>query len=491
MSKVYIVGAGPGHKDLITVRGRELIGMADAILYDSLIDNSLLDNARDDCLLINVGKRMGSHSMKQEEINGLLIRTAKSYRTVVRLKGGDPFVFGRGGEEAMALIGEGIDFELIPGVSSAIAVPEHAGIPVTHRGIARSFHVITGQTMDDETDFGRYAGLDGTLVFLMGLSNLYRITGDLLKAGMDPETPAAVISCGYSEDEYTVQGTLSDITRASDIAEIKTPSVIVIGETAGYRLKSQTFEFFRKRRFLTVGTDRFYEHFSSEMARLGLRTSHWLRIQTEIIPEGRINLERALNSIEEFEWLIFASGNAVRLFFEIADEIRFDRRRLGRIRFAVIGEATQAALNEYGYYADIVPGVYTGKALAERLVKEKQAGPALIIRAESGSDEMFDVLDGSHWDYEKVILYRAVINKEKIREAPRRDDHIVLASASGVRAFLETRDIDEDSAPRFACIGSSTAEELRKYGYEADIIAETHTARGLAEKLSEAVGCHP
>ena len=132
MSKVYIVGAGPGHKDLITVRGRELIGMADAILYDSLIDNSLLDNARDDCLLINVGKRMGSHSMKQEEINGLLIRTAKSYRTVVRLKGGDPFVFGRGGEEAMALIGEGIDFELIPGVSSAIAVPEHAGIPVTH-----------------------------------------------------------------------------------------------------------------------------------------------------------------------------------------------------------------------------------------------------------------------------------------------------------------------------------------------------------------------
>lgn len=491
MSKLYIVGAGPGHADLITVRGRELIGMADAILYDSLIDDRLLDNARDDCLLINVGKRMGSHSMKQDEINDLLIRTAKSCRTVVRLKGGDPCVFGRGGEEAMALIDEGIDFELVPGVSSAIAVPEHAGIPVTHRGIARSFHVITGHTLDDETDFGKYAGLDGTLVFLMGMSNLDRITRDLLKAGMDPETPAAVISCGYSEEEYTVRGTLSDITRASDIAEIKTPSVIVIGETAGYRLKSRMSDFFRKWKFLTVGTDRFYEHFSSEMARLGLRTSHWLRIQTEIIPEGCRDLEHALNKIEEFEWLTFASGNAVRMFFEVADGIRFDRRRFGRIRFAVIGEATQAALSEYGYYADIVPDVYTGKALAEKLVMEKQAGPVLIIRAESGSDEMFDVLERSHWDYEKVVLYRAVINKMKIREIPCRDDHIVLASASGVRAFLETCDIDEDSAPRFACIGSSTAEELRKHGYEADVIAEIHTARGLAEKLAEAVGSQP
>ena len=491
MSKVYIVGAGPGHKDLITVRGRELIGMADAILYDSLIDNSLLDNARDDCLLINVGKRMGSHSMKQEEINGLLIRTAKSYRTVVRLKGGDPFVFGRGGEEAMALIDEGIDFELIPGVSSAIAVPEHAGIPVTHRGIARSFHVITGHTMDDETDFGRYAGLDGTLVFVMGLSNLNRITEDLLKAGMDPATPAAVISCGYSDEEYTVQGTLLDIAKVSDLPEMKTPSVIVIGETAGYRLKSRASDQFKDYTFLTVGTDRFYKHFSSEMARLGLRASHWLRIQTEIIPEGRRNLEHALNRIEEFEWLIFASGNAVRMLFEVADGIRFDRRRFGRIRFAVIGEATQAALNEYGYYADIVPAVYTGKALAERLVQEKQAGPVLIIRAESGNDEMFGVLDGAHWDHERIILYRAIINKEETRETPGKNDHIVLASASGVRAFLESCEIRRDSVPRFACIGNSTAEELKKHGYEADVIAETHTARGLAEKLAETVSCQP
>ena len=490
MSKVYIVGAGPGHKDLITVRGRELIGIADAILYDSLIDHRLLDNAQSDCKLINVGKRMGSHSMKQEDINDLLIRTAKGCKTVVRLKGGDPCVFGRGSEEAMALIDEGIDFELIPGVSSAIAVPEHAGIPVTHRGVARSFHVITGHTMDHEVDFHRYAGLDGTLVFLMGVSNLKKITGDLMDAGMDPDTPAAVISCGYSEEEYTVQATLSDITQACDIPEIKTPSVIVIGETAGYDIKSRAPERCRPH-FFTVGTDLFYEHFSKEMNRLGLYASHWLRIQTDIIPEGRRCLEKALTKIDEYEWLVFASGNAVRMLFDIADEMRFDRRQLANIRFAVIGEATQAALSEYGYYADIVPDVYTGKALAESLVKEKQAGTALIIRAESGSDELFGILEHSHWKYEKIILYRASLSRMEPEEAPGRDDYIVLASASGVRAFLETCEIDEDSAPHFACIGNSTAEELRNHGYDADVIAETHTARGLAEKLAETAGYRP
>lgn len=238
MAKVYLIGAGPGDSDLITLRGKRIIEKADCIIYDSLISDEILDFAKKDAEKIYVGKRMGKHSAKQDEINEILIDAAQKYHTVVRLKGGDPFVFGRGGEEVRALIAHGISFELIPGITSAVAVPELAGIPVTDRGVARSFHVFTGHTKDSANDlpfdFNTLTKLNGTLIFLMGLHNLGVIVNGLISGGMSEATPCAVISDGACAFTKTVRGTLSDIEEKVKKYQISSPAIIVIGETAGY-----------------------------------------------------------------------------------------------------------------------------------------------------------------------------------------------------------------------------------------------------------------
>ena len=239
--KVYITGAGCGDYDLITLRGLEAIKKCDVLIYDDLIDEKLLEYVPAGAEIIYMGKRNGRHSFLQQEINETIVKCAKSGKTVVRLKGGDPFVFGRGGEEATALIESGIDFEIIPGISSCIAIPAFAGIPVTHRKISRSFHVITAHTADTTDglpdDFDNYASLKGTLVFLMGLTKIEQISKRLIAGGKDPETPSAVISGGNSREHATVRAALKNIAKAAQEAQVKSPAVIVVGDTAAMELK--------------------------------------------------------------------------------------------------------------------------------------------------------------------------------------------------------------------------------------------------------------
>ena len=485
MGRVYLIGAGPGSKDLITVRGLELLREADAVLYDSLLDPALLDETAPGCKLIEAGKRMGSHSMSQDEINRRLIEAAGQYDCVVRLKGGDPFVFGRGGEEAMALMEEGIDFEVVPGVTSASSVPMRAGIPVTHRGVARSFHVITGHTKDDELDYGRYAALDGTLVFLMGLNKISKITTDLIAGGMDVNTPAAVISGGFTEDETAVRSSLLNIAEVTEREEVKAPAIIVVGRTAGMDLRSRAAE----EECLIVGTRNFSARMKKALAKEGISSRIALELNPVITDAGKQRLTESLDCVEKYSWISFSSQNAVNMFFEIANENGFDRRRLKDVRFAVIGEATAAALKHHGYNPDLMPDEYTGAAMARCLaeITEQITGPLLAIRAESGSTDMFTIMDDSGIPYEKLELYRLEALSTEDRLVLGKDDLVILASASGVRTFFDTYgpEINNRDMPGFACIGQYTAEQLSEFGVAPLVMADVHTADGLAASVKQ------
>lgn len=479
MGKVYLVGAGPGKADLITLRGLELIRTADIILYDELIDRELFSYARKDCVIEPAGKRAGMHRMSQDEINRLIIDSARNYSTVVRLKGGDPLIFGRGGEEAMALSEEGIDYEIVPGVTSASAVPARAGIPLTHRGIARSFHVITGHTKDDELDYSCYSDTEGTLVFLMGLNKLGKITEDLLKGGIDPCTPAAVISEGFSDNERIVRGTVSDVAKISKREGIVAPAIIVVGKTAGMDL--------RARAVYLVGSSSFRERFQQAAAERGLNTRSLINIRTEITEKGKAALQEALHHLSDYGWIVFASRNGFRLFLQVSDEAGIERKQLDTLKIAAIGNGTASAIIAEGLHVDLVPFEYTSMHLAEDLTERADDKRLLIIRAEAGSEDMYPVLDDDGAKYDVVTLYRSygeLIDKERI---PGRGDLVALASASGVRAFFELfRDAyaGNTNIPEFACIGDSTAGELRKNGLEPLIISKVHSAEGLATELA-------
>lgn len=500
MSKVWLVGAGPGDKDLISVKGLSVVKQADIILYDALTDPALLDETKEGCVLVEAGKRSGRHSMKQEEINAALIEASLNYACVVRLKGGDPYIFGRGGEEAIALMEAGVEFEVVPGITSSTAAALKAGIPVTHRGLSRSFHVITGHTGQEVLDYSKYACLDGTLVFLMGLSRIGKICEDLLTGGMDASMPAALISCAYMEDEKVIRATLGTIADAAMAENAKAPAVIVVGETAAMRLclSEQEVPCPGESVFI-VGTERFENHLREALNKQGIRSESLLRLKPEATGEGKKSLASALHEIEKYGWLTFSSQNAVRIFFETANEIGFDRRRLAAVKMAVIGRATAEALKEYGYLSDLMPSVYTGSALAEALCgwyKEREgdySGTILTIRAETGSGDMYEVLDRVGLPYTKIELYRLRGTNSFSGSASdgfSRQTVVAVGSASGVRLLWETagfEGVDPGKLPRFACIGGYTAEELRKRGIEPAVVSDTQTSDGLAEAIREYV----
>ncbi len=479
MGKVYLVGAGPGDRELITVKGLNILKAADAVLYDSLIDPLLLEETRPDCERIGVGKRMGLHSCTQEEIVDMLLKAASCHEIVVRLKGGDPFVFGRGGEEALALQAAGIPFEVVPGVTSAVAVPAQAGIPVTHREEARSFHVITGYTKDEALHYEQFAGLEGTLIFLMGRSNAGRITAELIAGGMDPEVPAAVIEKAFSPDQRTLRSSLGKIASLILEENVGSPAVIVVGKTAAYDLRSEAGCGSGTSRILVVGTKAFYERFRRQIPDAELLLEMKLRVSEP----GKTQLIEALGRIEQYGWVSFSSQNAVRLFFGIANAIRFDRRRLASVGFAVIGQATADALLEQGYHADLMPETFTGPAMAAKLAERAGRERVLVIRAEEGNEEMFRILEEAGVPHERLVLYRAEGDCASGLGEIRPGDRIVLASASGVRALCESAGGALPEGVRYACIGGYTAKQLTKYGHQPEITATEHTAEGLARML--------
>lgn len=467
--RVYLVGGGCGDFDLITLRGKALIEQSDAVVFDALIDERLLDFALKNAELICVGKRAGSHSASQEEINSLLIRLAAAGKNVVRLKGGDPFVFGRGGEEAEALSKAGIAFELVPGISSCIAAPELAGIPVTHRGLARSFHVITAHTADGMPELSRYAGLEGTLVFLMGLNRVAELVGQLISLGKSKDTPAAVISRGGTSRQQTVRGTLVDIAQRAE--GLEAPAVIAVGDTAAFELNSPPALSLSGVTVALTGTEAFSQRLGEMLRRLGAETVTAARLS---VREKNVSLP----DLGKYSWAVLTSSVGVRCLLGRLLRERFDLRRLCTLKLAAVGRATAQALESAGLYPELVPGSFTSKALAEELAGRVGKGErVLILRAEKGSGQLTDILSANGVAFDDIKLYDT---EAEIIDKSVASDYIVFSSTYGAESFFEAGGkLSERTA--VVCIGEVTAAALEGKAAGRVIVAEESTAEGIVD----------
>lgn len=497
MGKVYLVGAGPGNEDLITIKGIKLLEQCDVVIYDRLVSDKLFNHVKKDCKKVYVGKASGNHSMSQEEINQVLIKYAKAYPLVVRLKGGDPFVFGRGGEEVEELINHRIPFEVVPGVTSAIAVPSSVGIPVTQRGISQSFHVITGHTMaGKDMDLKQYellAKLEGTLIFLMGLSSIEKIVFHLMQYGKSEDTPVAVVSNGTTEKEKTVRGTLASIVELVKKEQLSSPGIIIVGDTAklNYRSISKTNN---RARIGLTGTEAMRMKLRKKLEDEGYQVIDVCDMKIVEVPQSN-ELRECLNNIESYNWILFTSQNAIRLFFSIIKEASIDHRRLSKIKFAVIGSGSKEELEKYGYYADFMPDKYTTDDLAHKFSKIVEENEKVLIpRAIQGSKELTSIFSKNKINFKEVLFYDVV---GKLCEETILNDDInyidcfVFASASGVNEFF--KEISKNnhklsSHTKIVCIGKVTAQAVNKLDRQVDMIGNVCDTDGIVSKLNETFG---
>lgn len=468
--KVYFIGAGPGDSGLLTIRGLELLKKAEVLLYDRLANPMFLLEVPDSCERISVGKREGAHTLLQEEINRLLLEKALEGKRVVRLKGGDSFVFGRGGEEILTLEKEGIPYEVVPGVTSSIAAPETAGIPVTHRRTARSFHVITGHTAEEgvTNQFAQYAALEGTFVFLMGIGNLSQIVVQLLAQGKPADTPVAIVEQGTTIRQRRIDGTLGTILELAKKEQAKPPAVFVVGEVASYQMTSENLPLAGCRIGVT-GTPHMVRKLESSLREQGARVFGAPYLQ--ILPGD--TLEKQTPAWEEFAWLAFTSANGVTQFFEQIRKLGIDRRTLGHLRYAVIGEGTKEALWRYGIKADYIPEIYTVKELALGLAKEIKKGERIcVLRAKDGSKDLEEIWEREGIAYEDLAVYETGID-EKIVELLWEEvpvlDYLIFASASGVRGFFGEGKTRQELPATLVCIGNQTEKVLKEEIHKQEI----------------------
>lgn len=481
LGKVWLVGAGCGAADLITVRGAERLKKCDVVVYDDLIAPELLNLAPASAEKIYMGKRSGAHSAPQSEITDCLVRYAKAGKTVVRLKGGDPFVFGRGGEEMETLLKEGVPCEVVPGISSAIAIPAEAGIPVTHRGLSRSVHVVTAHTADTPDglpeEMESLARLPGTLVFLMGLRQLPRIAERLVAAGKAADTPAAVISGGNAPHPAVVRGTLGDI--AGKAKEVEPPAVIVVGETAALKLKDESIRPLQGTVVGLTGTDAMADKLWPVLTELGAQV---FSAERTLVKDLQADLSFLRDGTHR--WLVFTSSNGVHIFFKQLRQQGIDLRRLANADFAVVGPGTAAALAEHGIKADLCPEIHTTEALGRELMESVFSGEICLLRSAKGGPELYEML--SRWfPVWEVPLYDLRPDHETSRPARSRlqeMDYLVFSSAGGVEQYFQTQGTLPERT-RCVCIGPVAAGRLARYTQTLPVMAESISADGIVAAI--------
>jgi len=494
---VYLVGAGPGDPKLITVKGSECIAKADVLVYDRLASRRLLLLARPDCELIYVGKSPDRHTLKQEEINRLLVDKGLAGKIVTRLKGGDPFVFGRGGEEAEALLKAGLQFEVVPGITSAIAVPAYAGIPVTHRDLTTSFAVITGHedpTKNETTiHWDHLAQSHGTLVFLMGMENLPLIAQKLMANGKGPSTPVAIIQWGTRPEQRTLVGQLDTIAAEVKKHGFTNPAIIIVGEVVSLREKLQWFEqkpLFAQRIIVTRA-----RHQASELSRAieALGGEAWEFPTIEIAPPtDSTYLIKALNNLKSFQWLIFTSVNGVEAFFTELKLQDKDVRELVGLEIVAIGPSTQAALEKRGLRIAFVPEEFRAEKIVEGLASRVLSGQkVLLARAEEARDILPEALKARGVEVWDVPVYKTIIggaNREELRQMLREKEiqAVTFTSSSTVRNFvtLLEGDISLLEGVLLYSIGPITSATARELGLKIFKEAAQYTIGGLVEVLS-------
>jgi uroporphyrinogen III methyltransferase/synthase len=483
---VYLVGAGPGDPGLLTVRGAELLARADVVVYDRLSVESLLELAPEGAERISVGKAPGAATMTQSQINALLVERGRTGATVVRLKGGDPFVFARGGEEAAALAAAGVAFEVVPGVSSAIAAPAYAGIPLTLRHSSTAFTVVTGHEdpaagPDGQVDWRAIARVGGTIVILMGVARIAKIVAELLAGGLAPDTPAAAVRWGTRPEQHTVRATLATLAEQA----LDAPSVIVVGEVAGVDLSWFERRPLFGRRVLVTRTRRQASQLASALRASGAEPLEVPVIEVTDPLDGGVALRAAAERLGEFEWVVVTSPNGADRLLGAVEAVGGDARSFGRARVAAIGPGTAKALRAGGIRADLVPERYVAESLLDALGSPDGLGTVLLARAEVARDVLPDGLSAAGWTVEVVDAYRTV--PATVSEAERASvaaaDIVTFTSSSTVERFVEAFGAAA-VPPVVACIGPVTAATARSLGVPVTVEAEVHTIDGLVSALA-------
>jgi uroporphyrinogen III methyltransferase/synthase len=490
---VYLVGAGPGDPGLLTLKGKRCLEEADVVVYDALANPRLLRHARPGAELIYAGKRGGAHTLPQPAIERLLVARAQAGSVVARLKGGDPFLFGRGGEEAEALVDAGVPFEVVPGVSAAVAVPAYAGIPITHRGLASTATFVTGHEDPDKDEsaiaWESLAAL-GTLVFFMGVSRLPEIAGQLLRHGRPPDTPAAVIRWGTRAEQSVVGATLATLVdRAAGVAP---PALVVVGEVAALREKlawTQAMPLFGTRILIT----RTREQSSALADRLEAAGAEVVELPTIAVvpPESWAPLDAAIAGLAAYAWLIFTSANGVEAFQARLRAAGKDARSLAGTRVCAIGPATAAALEGLGIRADVVPATFTAEGIVEAMGGQARGQRVLLVRAAQAREVVPEELTrrGARVDVAPAYQTRpGAVDPEPVRAMLREGQvhAVTFTSSSTVVNFLgllgpESPDLLGKVC--VACIGPVTAETARRHGIAPAIVADRHTIPALTEAL--------
>ncbi len=503
MGKVYLVGAGPGDPGLITVRGRELLARADVVVYDFLASPALLRHARPGAEIVYVGKKGGDHTLPQHRINELLVEKARNAEVVVRLKGGDPYVFGRGAEEAEVLAEAGIAFEVVPGVTSAVAAPAYAGIPVTHRRHASSVAFITGhedpEKAGSDLDWAGIARGANTLVFLMGIKNLGEISRRLTENGRPAGTPAALVRWGTLPEQITLTGTLSDIADKARQAGLKPPAVFIVGSVVSLRerldwfgarpLFGKTIVVTRAREQASALTDR--------LAELGARVIETPAIR--VVPtEDTGALDAAIGRISSYDFAAFTSVNGVERFFGRLFDAGLDCRALSGVKIAAIGPATSARLRDFGIVTDILPETYRAESVAEAFGRLDMRGKRVLLPRAEGARPVLPVeLKKMGAAVDEIVIYRSVPDGSGkdglMRELSEgRVDMVTFSSSSTVTNFaalFATGDLKRlMEGVKVAAIGPITADTARSLGLSVSITAEEYTIDGLVKAIVQGQG---
>lgn len=499
--KVYLIGAGPGDPELLTLKGKRCLGEADVIVGDYLADKRILKFAKPDAEYIYVGKKVGCHTMKQHEISELLAEKGREGKIVARLKGGDPFVFGRGGEEIEVLRRAGVAFEEIPGVTSAIAALAYAGIPVTHRGVAASFTVITGHedpTKDKSSiHWDKLACGSDTLIFLMSVGHTELIASQLMKYGRSPDTPAAFVRWGTRPYQETYTTTLENA--AKDVVEkgIEPPAVFVVGNVVKLREEMRWFDnrpLFGKRIIITRSRTQ-----ASRLANaLEERSACCIEIPTisiEAPSDDYAGMDDGIEHLDEYNWLIFTSQNGVNYFFNRLFEKGKDLRSVGHLKLAAIGPATAKELKKYGLNNDCVPKQYKAEDLVEEMRPLVKAGDKILIpRAKVARSVLPEGLESMGCDVNVVEAYTTHPDKggkEKLLEIleNKKVDIVTFTSSSTVYNFMDQLDGRTEllKGVQLVCIGPITADSCRKYHLEPDVVSDVYTIDGLVDAIEKGV----
>jgi uroporphyrinogen III methyltransferase / synthase len=491
----YLVGAGPGDPGLMTVRSLELIASADVIFYDRLILPGALAGARDGAELVYVGKQPGVPSVPQEEIGERLIEAAREGKSVVRLKGGDPFVFGRGGEEAEALREAGIEFEVVPGITAGVAATAYAGIPVTHRDDASAVAFVTGHEDPEKTesalDWGALARFPGTLVFYMGVKRLEENAAALIAAGRDADEPAAAIERGTMAGQRTVEATLGTIAAAVAREQVKAPALIVVGAVARRREQLGWLERrpLHGRRVVVTRARAQASGLAATLRGLGADVVELpaIRIEPRIDSE---EVRRVAGGVGAYDLICLTSPNGVRLLFEAMEAAGLDARGLAGVTVAAIGPGTARALAERGVLADVVPERFVAEGLIEALENEEvDGGRVLVARAAEARDVLPDALRERGAEVDVVSLYETVRETPEEAEIERAQaaDYVTFTSSSTVTNLVEALGDRFPQGARIVSIGPVTSETARAAGLEVDVEAERHDIDGLLAELLDDV----